>query len=234
MRVMPQQFETLARVPMFGSLKRPAVDALNARCTWRRVASKEWVIDYQDQGIDVFFVAAGSVRVLIYSKSGREVILADIEEGGFFGELAPLDGQSRSAGVLAVSDAVVATMPGAVFMEVLRNHSEVAIFVLKLLAARVRTLDNRVLEYSTLGVRQRIHCELLRLARSDPQDVRRGIISPRPTHSEIAARVSTHREAVAREMKLLERQKCLQRQRGAFILTDIPGLVQRLDTEEED
>ena len=95
---MPQQFETLARVPMFRSLKGPEVEGLNKRCTWRRVSSKEWVIDYQDQGIDVFFVVTGSVRVLIYSKSGREVILADIEQGGFFGELAPLDGQSRSAG----------------------------------------------------------------------------------------------------------------------------------------
>jgi len=231
---MPQQVETLARVPMFRSLKRSAVDGLDRRCAWRHVRSKEWVIDYQDQGMDVFFIVSGSVRVLIYSKSGREVILADIEEGGFFGELAPLDGQPRSAGVLAVSDALVATMPGSVFMEMLCNHSEVAIYVLKLLAARVRTLDNRVLEYSTLGVRQRIYCELLRLARPDSQDVRRGVISPRPTHAEIAARVSTHREAVAREMKLLEREKYLQRQSGAFVLMDIPGLVQRLDKEEED
>ena len=98
----------------------------------------------------------------------------------------------------------------------------------------MRTLDNRVLEYSTLGVRQRVYCELLRLARTDPDNVRRGVISPRPTHTEIAARVSTHREAVAREMKALEREKYLQRQRGAFVLMDIPGLVQRLDKEEED
>src|ERR1041385_3544094 len=132
MRVMPQQFETLARVPMFSSLKRSTVDVLDKRCVWRHVRSKEWVIDYQDQGIDVFFVVTGSVRVLIYSQAGREVILGDIEEGGFFGELAPLDGQSRSAGVLAVSDALVATMPGSVFMEMLCNHSEVAIYVLKL------------------------------------------------------------------------------------------------------
>ena len=76
---MPQQFETLAPVPMFRSLKRAEVDALDKRCAWRHVRSKEWVIDYQDQGIDVFFVVTGSVRVLIYSKSGREVILADID-----------------------------------------------------------------------------------------------------------------------------------------------------------
>ncbi len=229
---MAPQTQTLANVPMFRSLERAAVKALDARCEWRRVAAKEWVIDYQDEGIDVYFVVAGSVRVLIYAKSGREVILADLEAGGFFGELAPIDGHSRSAGVLAISEAVVASMPGAVFLEMLQKHPDVSMYVLKLLAARVRALDNRVLEYSTLDVRHRISCELLRLARPDPKDARRGILSPAPTQAEIAARVSTHREAVARQMKALEREGFLERQRDAIVLTDIPGLVQRLESED--
>jgi len=229
---MPAKSETLVGVPMFRSLERTVINALDARCDWRRVAAKEWVIDYQDDGIDVFFVVAGAVRVLIYAKSGREVILADLEAGGFFGELAPIDGRPRSASVLAVSDAVVATMPGAVFLEVLHDHPQVAMYVLKLLAARVRALDNRVLEYSTLDVRHRVSCELLRLARPDPNDSRRGVLSPAPTQAEIAARVSTHRESVVREMKLLEREGYLLRQRGALVLTDMPGLVQQLDSED--
>ena len=229
---MTAQSETLVDVPMFRSLPRAAVKALDARCHWRRVAAKEWVIDYQDDGIDVFFVVAGSVRVLIYAKSGREVILADLEAGGFFGEMAPIDGHPRSASVLAVTDAVIATMPGAVFLEVLHNHPEVSMYVLKLLAARVRELDNRVLEYSTLDVRHRVSCELLRLARPDAKDSRRGVLAPVPTQAEIAARVSTTREAVVREMKLLEREGYLQRQRGALVLVDMPNLVQRLETED--
>src|SRR5438270_12239640 len=107
---MHAQPGTLVHIPMFKSLKRSDVEALDARCEWRRVPAKEWVIDYQDEGIDVFFVVSGAVRVLIYAKSGREVILADLEPGGFFGEMAPIDGHSRSASVLAVSDALVATM----------------------------------------------------------------------------------------------------------------------------
>jgi CRP-like cAMP-binding protein len=229
---MPQQSETLAYVPMFRSLQRPAIKALDARCEWRRVKAKQWVIDYQDDGMDVFFVAAGSVRVLIYAKSGREVILADLEAGGFFGELAPIDGRPRSASVLAVTDAVVATMPGAVFLEVLHDHPDVAMVVMKLLASRVRALDNRVLEYSTLDVRHRVCCELLRLARPDPTDPHRGVLSPAPTQAEIASRVSTYREAVVREMKSLERAGFLQRQRDAIILPDMPSLVQRLDIED--
>ena len=229
---MAQPSETLVHVPMFRSLERSTVRTLDARCDWRRVKAKQWVIDYQDDGMDVFFVVRGSVRVLIYAKSGREVILADLEAGGFFGELAPIDGRTRSASVLAVSDAVVATMPGTVFLEVLHDHPDVAMYVLKLLAARVRALDNRVLEYSTLDVRHRVCCELLRLARPDPNDPHRGVLTPAPTQAEIAARVSTYREAVVREMKSLQREGYLQRQRDAIILPDMPGLVQRLDIED--
>jgi CRP-like cAMP-binding protein len=226
------RLETLAQIPLLGSLDTAAIKAIDARCAWRRVTAKEWVIDYQDDGIDVFFVTSGMVRVLIYAKSGREVILGDLEAGGFFGELAAIDGKPRSAGVLAVTDAIIATMPGPVFMEVLRTYPDVSIQVLKLLAARVRALDNRVLEYSSLNVQQRVYSELLRLARPDPADARQGILSPPPIHSEIAARVSTHREAVAREMKLLEREGFLQRRRGALVLTDIPRLMEKLDRHE--
>jgi CRP/FNR family cyclic AMP-dependent transcriptional regulator len=229
---MRPRSETLADVPMFRSLAKSAVKALDARCDWRRVGAKEWVIDYQDEGIDVFFVVAGSVRVLIYAKSGREVILADLQAGGFFGEMAPIDGHSRSASVLAVTDAVVATMPGSVFLEALRDYPDVSMYVLKLLATRVRELDNRVLEYSTLDVRHRVSCELLRLARPDPKNSRRGILSPAPTQAEIASRVSTSREAVVREMKVLEREGYLQRQRDTVVLPNMPALMQRLETED--
>jgi len=216
---------TLAKVPMFQGLERSAIKALDARCRWRRVAAKEWVIDYHAPGIDVFFVVAGSVRVLIHSKTRRDVILADLDAGGVFGELAPIDGHLRSASVLALSNAAIAVMPGAVFLEVLQEHSEVSMYVLKMLAARIRALDNRVVEYSTFDVRHRVCCELLRLARPDPVDPRQGILSPAPTQAEIAARVSSNREVVSRTMVSLVREGYLQRRRNTVVLPDMPALI---------
>ena len=64
--------------------------------------------------------------------------------------------------------------------------------------------------------------------------IRKGAAKPdlATTQAQIAARVSATREAVAREMKLLEREGYLQRQHGALVLLDMPGLVQRLETED--
>lgn len=88
----------------------------------------------------------------------------------------------------------------------------------------MRRLTTRVNEFTNLDVRGRIHAELLRLARSDAGGENRGVISPVPTHAEIAARVSTHREAVTRELNRMERAGLLERRRGAFVLLDLAEL----------
>ena len=126
---------------MFSSLERSVIDQLNARCVWRRVPAKEWVIDYQGRRHRRVLRRCRRGAGVDLLQSGREVILADIEGGGFFGELAPIDGQPRSAGVLALSDALVATMPGAVFMVRVEIRTPTLNDVTKLLAARVRALE---------------------------------------------------------------------------------------------
>src|SRR5271168_2951055 len=85
-------------------------------------------------------------------------------------------------------------------------------------------LANRANEFATLGVRHRIYAELLRLSRPEPGNKSCAIIPPPPVHTEIAARVSTRREAVARELKALERARLIERRRGAIVLTDVDRL----------
>jgi len=216
---MTRKSETLAGIFLFAPLDARAIGQLGTRCSWRRTTSGQWLIDHQDASNDVFFVVRGSVRVMIQS-AGREVLLRQINAGEFFGELAAIDGQPRSSGIVAMTDATIARMPASVFRETLRAHPEVCDRLLAILAGQIRALANRVNEFSTLDVRYRIYAELLRLSRPEPGSERRAIISPPPAHSEIAARVSTRREAVAREFKALERSGLITRRRGAIALSD--------------
>jgi CRP/FNR family transcriptional regulator, cyclic AMP receptor protein len=224
---MSRNTETLARIGLFRSLDATAIRHLDTQCTWRRTARKQWIIDYKDESNDVFFVVSGSVQVTIPSVSGREALLRNIDAGEFFGELAAIDNQPRSAGIVAVTDAVVARMPAAVFRGTVHAHPDVCDQLLALLAGQIRILANRVNEFTTLSVRHRIYAELLRLARAD------GVIAPPPVHAEIAARVATRREAVARELKGLERDGLLARRRGALVLTDTGRLQRMIDEAEE-
>jgi len=171
----------------------------------------------------VFFVVSGSVRVMIQS-AGREVMLRQIIAGEFFGELAAIDGQPRSSGIVATTDGTIARMRASVFRAAVHAHPDVCDRLLAILASQIRSLANRVNEFSTLDVRYRIYAELLRLSRPEPGSAGRAIISPPPAHAEIAARVSTRREAVARELKALERTGLIERRRGALALSDTSRL----------
>src|SRR5262245_15179584 len=228
---MNRPHETLERIGLLRSLDAKARAAFEQRCQWRHASSKEWLLEQNDIGTDIYFLTSGVVRVLITPSPDREIILGDIEAGGYFGEMAAIDGQPRSAGILAITDATIARMPAAVFREIIHKYPDVAEQLLAQLVARIRALDQRVNEFSSMHVKNRIWSELLRRSRPDPTDQRRAIVSPPPVHSEIAARVSTRREMVARELKALERSGLLSKRRGAFVINNVPELMNRLQQD---
>jgi CRP-like cAMP-binding protein len=95
---------------------------------------------------------------------------------------------------------------------------------------QIRVLTTRVFEFSTLAVNNRIQAELLRLARqAGGVDGNIATIEPAPKHAEIASRISTHREAVAREISRLEALGLLQRKSRRIIITDLRRLARMVE-----
>jgi CRP/FNR family cyclic AMP-dependent transcriptional regulator len=224
----PHRIDTLRDVELFAGIPPEQLAALDRRCRFRRLARNAHVVAYQDATTDVFFVTEGRVRVTIFSAAGREVTFRDFAAGEFFGELAAIDGKPRSASVVALTQAVVAAMPAATFRDVLRQYHSVTEAILKRLAGSVRMLSERVLEFSTLAVRSRIQAELLRLARGGAGAGREAVIAPLPTHAEIASRVSTHREAVTRELNELARIGLVERRGRSLVVRDVERLEKLL------
>lgn len=195
----------------------------------RRYASGAHVLEYAGEGDEVYFLLSGIVRVWLPTTRRTDIILSDIRAGEFFGELAAIDGWPRSARVTALTIVNAACMPAAVFRHALGQYPDVSGQILRLLARRVRMLDVRVEEFSTLSVRDRARAELLRLGRLRTDHPNQAVISPPPTHAEIAARISSHREAVTRELASLERDGLLERRRGALVISNVDALVLSLE-----
>ena len=218
------EHRSLAKVPLFAGLSAEDIRALDARCLWRRVGAEEWVIDYQAEGADVYFVLSGLARVVIVS-SGREMILRDIREGEYFGHYSAIDGKPRSAAIVAVTDTVVARMTAAVLWEAIHRHESVREIMMRDLVGDIRTANQRVHEQANFDVRKRLCAELLRLSRAVSEG--RVVVSPPPTHAEFAARISTHREAVTKTLSALEREGLIARSPAAIQLTD-PAKLRRI------
>jgi CRP/FNR family cyclic AMP-dependent transcriptional regulator len=225
---MTRPYETLERIDLLRSIDTKERVAFERRCIWRHAAAKEWLLEQGDIGTDIFFLTSGTIRVLITPSPDREVILADVNAGGYFGEMAAIDRQPRSAGILAITDATIACMSASTFREILHKYPDISEQLLKQLVARIRALDQRIDEFSSMHVKHRICAELLRRSRPDPTDQHRALVSPPPVHADIAACVSTRREMVVRELKVLERGGLLTRRRGAFVINNVPALIEML------
>ena len=212
--------------PLLAPLKKGDRDLLVKKCRFRRFAAGEHIIDGQSESRDVFFVIEGTVRVVNYSMSGREVALDDIQAGGFFGELAALDGGPRSAFVMAQGgEAVTAAMPFDVFLDLLSKNPVLGLEIMKRLAGMVRQATGRIMDLSTLGANNRVHAELLRQAWASPNDGQKATITPIPVHGDIASRVSTTRETVARVLNDLARSGIVERKKNSLLVHDMDRLA---------
>jgi CRP/FNR family transcriptional regulator, cyclic AMP receptor protein len=220
----PDVKRSLQNVQIFRDLPDELRRLIERDCTWRRFAPRQFIVDYLDESHDVFFLTSGAARVVIYSPMGRPVAFRDLGSGEIFGEFAALDGRPRSASVEAVAESLVARMTDRDFQNMLRSHGSVGLALAKHLVVQLRLLSDRVYEYSTLSVSNRLHAELLRLAREASGLDRQVCISPAPTHAFLASRIATHREAVSREMSRLARLGLLERRGPDLCITDVVRL----------
>jgi len=217
---------SLAGIAILARLSPEALARVQQRCSFRRYEPGESIVDYLDQTDEVFFIISGEVRVTIYSLAGKVVSFRELGPGEVFGEYPAIDRGPRSASVEARSSCVVATLPGAAFRELIENEPVVALAMLPQLMTKIRALTTRVYEFSTLAVSNRIQAELLRLASVGKKEGRGARIAPTPTHTEIAARVSTHREAVTRELTRLARLGVIEREKHALVVKDLERLAE--------
>ena len=175
-------------------------DALVARARQMHVRRGQIVIADETRSTDVYLIVSGRVQISLLTAHGRETILREMGPGRIFGELAAIDGQPRSASVIALEDSTLATLSGADFRDFLKSVPQASFWMAQQLAARVRNLTEKTVELATMPVSHRLQSELLRLAGEAGGAADLGTIDPLPTHADLAARIGTHREAVTREL----------------------------------
>lgn len=214
----------LRGIALLEGLSTASLEAIARECAWRTFAPGRNIVAREANDRDVYLIVAGRVRATTYSVGGRQVTFRDLGAGEFFGDIAAIDGESRTADVVALESTLVASMTPAVFSRLLREQPVIAERVLRQLASLVRRLSERVIDLSTLGVQNRIHAELLRRARQAGVSGNGARIAPAPKHADIASQVSTNREQVTRELSALTKAGVLGKEDGALVVRDVARL----------
>ncbi len=197
----------------------------------QRYQKNEQITRQDEPSSDLFVVNYGTARVTIYSPSGIKLTFTDIKAGEYFGELAAIDGMPRSATVMAIEETLVTRIPVDKFDQYLAEYPDFTKFVMRNLCGMIRRLNERIYEFTTLDVRHRIHSELLRLVERLEVVDNQAVQNLPPTHAEMAARISTHREAVSREYKKLQNAGILEKRPKQLVIKDVEALTNLVHRE---
>src|SRR3954471_2805061 len=203
--------QLLRQVSIFAELPPETIADL-ARRVWRKEAEASSVIVNQEEaGDQLFVIAEGKVKVVLYGETGREIILSILRTGDFFGEMSLLDRQPRSANVVAVEDSQLLGLDRDAFQTHLTAHPSTALAILAEMSRRLRHADEVIGNLALLDVYARVARTIRDLAQKQGQPVDGGLlIKERPTQQEIAGLIGTSRETVSRALSDFARRGLLE------------------------
>ena len=221
----------LKSVSLFYDLSDIELGYISSRMITKKFETGNLIFMENSEGEKCFFVAEGSVKVTRSSKDGKEVILAMLNTGEFFGEMALLDGESRSANVIALEKTEVLTLNREDFLSVLQNYPQIAIQLLKEMAHRLRKSDRQIASLSLSDAEKRIALCILRFA--DEQGIiKNGEVNiPKiPIQQDIANMSGTSRETVSRALNLLEKENFIRRNGRELVIKSYKRFVKEFDS----
>lgn len=218
---------SLAGIPLLDCLSPDEIASLEKKCRWHEFGAGEKIIERGEEYSSVYFLIKGTAHVLNYSESGRAVSYAALKNGDVFGELAAIDGLPRSAWVCTISPCTVGAVPGPAFLDLVTGNRDMAMALLKRMAAVIRLSDERIADVSLLGAEQRVCMELIRMAEPDPEDPNRFVVFPVPTQTNFANMIGASRETVSRIMGRLREEDIVVRTGKGLTIPNRARLEQR-------
>lgn len=226
--------ERLKGIPLLACLEETELEELATKLRRRRAVARQPLFLQGDHGEELYLILKGSVRIVAEAPGGRELTLAVLEEGNFFGEMALLDGHPRSASAVAASDCELVMLVRSDFFEVLDRSPDSTRRLLAFLSERLRLSNQRLQDVSMQTVKQRLAAVLRDLALREGTLDRQGILLPKEvSHRTLAEMLSNSRETVSRELAELRNRGLVAQEGRRIRVLDTQGLEELLDAEEE-
>ena len=199
--------ELLAEVPLFEELGDAELSILAQRVRQRRYKEGDTIFHKHDPGIALYVIVSGKVKIHNETPEGADAIIAILDTGEFFGELAVIDGHERSADATTLAPSELLMLTRDDLHDILQRYPKIGLCLLATLAGRLRRTTEDYLAYSTLDINGRLAMQLLRLAEQHGIVTGAGIrIDLRLTQTDLGSLVGASRESVNKVMGYFRRQ----------------------------
>jgi len=215
---MAVQLEFLKSILYFSSLDFAGLESIRKLVFEKTADRAEMVLLEGESATNLYFVASGVVKMFKTSAEGKEQILSIVRPGESFNDVPIFDGGLNPASARVMGPVLLYGIKKNDMEAILRNHPQIALNVIKVLASRVRHLVSLVEDLSFKHVIGRVAKILLEHVGGE---MGRG---PRLTQQEMAAMAGTAREVVGRSLKALEEEGAIKLDRHRIIITDKEAL----------
>ena len=218
---MISETDFLSTVSIFSELDQDILDEVKKISTERKYPKGSMIILEEEYGDKLFIVKDGTVKITRVNDEGKEVILALLGSSEIFGEMAILDGESRSANVLAQENCVLVVISSEDFIRILKSNFKVSFGLMSELAKKIRKSDLQIEALSLSDAEHRIGVSILSLA-EDMGVIRNGKVTIQnlPFQQDIANMAGTSRETVSRVMKTFEDRNLILKEGHTVIIPD--------------
>jgi CRP/FNR family transcriptional regulator, cyclic AMP receptor protein len=202
--------------PIFGALAPGQIKQLSSYARRRRITNGTILFVKGDPGTALFALCSGSVKISASSSDGRETMLALLQAGEIFGEIALLDGQPRTADAVALSDCDLIVIERRDFLALLHSEPKVGMKLIELLCARLRLTDQRLEDVVFLNLSTRLARLLMRLLEEKITGADRNKLNI--TQREISQMLGVTRESVNRLLQVWSKRKLIALKRGSIVV----------------
>ncbi len=191
----------LRKIPLLASLSDAEVLKIKGEFRFRRYDRRETVLQKGGEGDNLLFLLSGQMQVIDVTEDGRAIGLRMLQAGDFFGEIAVINGSTRSATVVALTEVLVGFLPRLVALELFSNSPSVANQMLRHLAQKVQRDSELRALLSIQNASRRIYAFIDLMKQRDSDGVE--VVENLPTHQDIAIMINTSRETVTRALVVL-------------------------------
>ena len=219
MSTMLSNLDLLRRVPLFSLLTVAQAEVISGAVVKKRFKRGEALVEQGQKSNALFILLTGRARVLTTDSRGREVILANLAQGDYLGEMSIIDNEPHSATVRAEVQTDVLMLGRTEFARCLTENASMSLVVMRGLVKRLRHADRKIESLALRDVYGRVAHALLDFAVTDAQGQR--IIRDKISRQDLAKMVGASREMVSRVMKDLEERGFIEvLPTGATVLKD--------------
>ncbi|WP_084513657.1 Crp/Fnr family transcriptional regulator [Azovibrio restrictus] len=199
----------LNKIPLLSDLDGTTLQQVANHLLVRKAERGAYVLHKGSPGEHLLFLLAGRLQVVDTSEEGREVGLSFVLPGDYFGELSIIDGEPRSASVIACETSLVALLPRAQAQTLIYNTPLVAERLLQRMAKSIRNASSYRAILGLPNAFQRVYALLLHLSAPGPGGL--VVIEKMPSQQQISIMVNTSRETVSRALQVLIRHGVVEK-----------------------